>query len=341
MKVRDRSRGSGGTSPRSRTGWVAPAVIVGSAIEWFDFYLFASMAAIVFGGVFFPSQSTVMGALSAIATFAAGFVVRPLGGVLFGVLGDKIGRKRVLSMSFLLMGLSSGLIGLIPSYAAIGALAPVLLLLLRLCQGLGAGAEFSSAIAVSYEHAGSNQRGRFGSWPALGVNIGLFASSLTVAVLASCSPEFLYGWGWRIPFLASFGLVAIGLWVRSKMPESPEFESMATGTQSRSGATPLRDLLRNNWRGLLVVGSITVGYLSASYLFKTFSMSYLTEFRGVAASVGAFGVTVASAVAIASVPIAGRLADRFEPGHVIAGGAVGEPHWPSRSFGPSTPAHPC
>jgi MFS family permease len=314
------SPGSAGQPVARRT--VGPAVVIGSALEWFDFYLYASMAALVFGPIFFPGGSSVAGTLASIATFAVGFVVRPIGGIVFGHLGDRIGRKRVLSLTFLLMGVSSGLIGAIPSYETIGVLAPVLLVLLRLAQGLGAGAEFGSAVAVAYEHAGVRTRGRLGSWPALGVNIGLFASSLTVTILTTLDRELLMTWGWRIPFLASFALVALGAWVRARMPETPAFEAVSR----RGGGTqraPLRALLKNDWRGLLVVAMVTVGYLGSSYLFKTFSLSYLTEFRGVAANVGALGVTLASAVAILTVPIAGRLCDRFDARRVQAAGAAG------------------
>ncbi|GAA5148651.1 MFS transporter [Pseudonocardia eucalypti] len=302
---------------------VGPAVVIGSALEWYDFYLFASMAALVFGKVFFPGQSSVAGTLASIATFTVGFVVRPLSGIFFGYVGDKIGRKRVLSLTFLLMGVSSGLIGLIPSYGSIGVFAPILLVVLRLGQGLGAGAEFGSAVAVSYEHAGARTRGRFGSLPALGVNIGLFAASLTVAVLTSLDREFLETWGWRIPFVASFALVGVGYWVRTRMPETPEFARVADDDDRRTHATPLRDLLRHHWRGVGAVGLVTIGYLSASYLFKTFSLSYLTEFRGVPANVGAFGVTLASAVAIAAVPVAGWLCDRYDAARVLLVGAAG------------------
>ncbi|MFP5021736.1 MFS transporter [Pseudonocardia phyllosphaerae] len=312
---------SGPSPAPART--VVPAVVIGSALEWFDFYLFASMAAVVFGAVFFPAQSPVAGALAAIATFAVGFVVRPLGGLLFGLLGDRIGRKRVLAVTFLLMGVSSGLIGLIPSYATIGVLAPVLLVVLRIAQGLGAGAELGSAIAVSYEHSDAARRGRFAAWPAFGVNVGLFAASLVVTILTSLDRTWLVEWGWRVPFLASFALVAIGVWVRARMPETPEFAKVADRAAARPATTPLRDLFRGHWRGVVVVGLVTIGYLAGSYVYKTFSLTYLVQFRGVAANVGPLGVTIASAVAIVVVPFAGRLCDRFAPGTVVGAGAAG------------------
>ena len=302
---------------------VVPAVVIGSALEWFDFYIFASMAALVLGKVFFPTYSSVAGTLASIATFAVGFIVRPLGAMFFGYLGDKIGRKHVLALTFLMMGGSTGLIGLIPSYETIGVLAPVLLVVFRLGQGFAAGAEFASAVAVAYEHAGVSTRGRFGSLPALGVNIGLFASSLTVTLLTSMDDAALEGWAWRIPFLASFVLVGFGYWVRRQMPETPDFERVSDRSTRRAGAKPFRDLFRTDWRGMGAVSLVVVGYLSASYLFKTFSLTYLAEFRGMEANVGAFGVTLASAVAILSVPIAGRFADRWNARLVLLGGAAG------------------
>jgi MFS family permease len=301
---------------------VGPAVVIGSALEWFDFYLYAAMAALVFGPIFFPSDNSATSTLAAVATFAVGFLARPVGGIIFGILGDKIGRKTVLSLTFLLMGISSGLIGLVPSYESIGIAAPILLVVLRIFQGLGAGAEFGSAIAVSYEHAGVKSRGRLGAWPALGVNVGLLASSLTVAIITSFSDDFLYSWGWRIPFIASFALVGMGFWVRRQMPETPEFERMAAQAKNLKKATPLRDLFRSDWRGLIVVMALTIGYNGTSYVFKTFSLSYLTEFQDVAANIGALGITLASALAIITVPIAGRLSDRFDSRSVVLVGAI-------------------
>ncbi|MFI0470313.1 MFS transporter [Saccharopolyspora sp. 5N102] len=306
-------------SPRKAVG---PAVVIGSALEWFDFYLYASMAALVFGRLFFPASNPTTATLAAMATFAVGFLARPFGGIVFGILGDKYGRKIVLSATFLLMGISSGLIGLLPTYSSAGIVAPILLVVLRLLQGLGAGAELGSAIAVAYEHADKKSRGRLGSWPALGVNIGLFVSSLTVTVLTSFGNEFLYDWGWRIPFIASFLLVALGFWVRRQMPETPEFEKIARDTSARKKAKPLRSLIKSDWRGLAVVMAITIGYNGVSYIFKTFSLSYLSEFRDVAANVGAFGISLASACAILTVPIAGRICDSVGAKKVIITGAI-------------------
>ncbi|MFE5703451.1 MFS transporter [Rhodococcus koreensis] len=299
-------------------------VVVGSALEWFDFYLFASMAALVFGRVFFSSASPALATLAAFSTFAVGFIVRPIGGVVFGVLGDKLGRKSVLTITFLLMGGSSVLIGLVPSYNSIGIAAPILLVVLRIFQGMGAGAEGATAAVLAYEHAKTGHQGRQAAWPALGANIGLFASSLAIVGLTSLDRDFLDTWGWRIPFVASILLVGFGFWIRRNLPETPEFEQIATDVQKKQNTLhTVRDLLRSNWRAVAVVLVFTLGYNGASYTFKTFSLSYLTQFRDVAANVGAFGVTLASACAIITIPAAGRLSDRFGSKRILVFGAVG------------------
>ncbi|MFZ3561701.1 MFS transporter [Streptomyces sp. BH055] len=307
------------TASRAPKG-VRSAVIAGSAMEWFDFYLYASMAALVFGKVFFPAGEPALATMAALGTFAVGFFARPVGGIVFGMMGDRLGRKKVLSLTFTLMGASSACIGLLPSYASIGVMAPVLLILLRLLQGLGAGAEFGGAIAVAYEHADAKSRGRQGSWPALGVNVGLLASSLTVAALTSMNDDFLYSVGWRIPFVLSFLLVGIGLWVRRNLPETPAFKEMTHQESARPTTrkkSPLIQLFRTDWRGLAVVMAITIGYNGVSYTFKTFSLSYLTDFQGVSAGVGALGISIASCCSLVTVPLAGRLSDAIGSKKVV------------------------
>ncbi|MEU8527185.1 MFS transporter [Streptomyces sp. NPDC048629] len=298
-------------SPTAALRKVKWGVMVGTALEWFDFYLYASMAAVILGKVFFPEADSATSTLASLATFAVGFIVRPLGGVVLGYVGDRVGRKYVLTLTLVLMGLSTGLIGLIPSYAAIGVMAPVLLVLLRLLQGVAAGAEASTAMVMAYEHADDASRARLMAWPALGSSVGLLAASLTVTALTSFSQDVVLSWGWRVPFIASFVLAAIGLWVRRQVPETPEFERLSG--QQNAGEKPriTRDLIRSNLLGLISVLAVTGGYLGASYTFKTFSLSYLTTFRGVPENVGTFGIVLASAVALVTIPLAGRLTDRF------------------------------
>lgn len=306
---------------RVRQRRMALAAIVGTAVEWYDFYLYAAMASIVFATVFFPAVDPQLAALQSLATFAVGFVARPIGGVVFGALGDRIGRKRTLVLTFGLMGISTGIIGLLPDFATIGAWAPIMLVLLRILQGMGAGAEFASAAVASYEHADAGKRGSMGAWPALGMNLGLLLSAATVFVIALFGDEFLMSIGWRIPFVASFLLVAVGLWVRAAVPETPDFERETDRHDARR-KSPLLQLFRQDWRGLAVVIVVALGCTSISYIFKTFSLAYLTQFKGIPASDSALGVTLAGIAAVLVIPCIGRLCDRWSSKHVLVLGAV-------------------
>lgn len=307
---------------RKRLRKVAAATIFGSMLEWYDFYLYATMAAIVFSKIFFDASNPAVASLLAFSTFAIGFIARPFGGVLFGYLGDRFGRKHVLVITFCMMGVCTALIGLIPSYASIGIWAPILLVVIRIIQGLGAGAELSGAAVTSYEHASEGKRGSQGAWPALGLNLGLLLSSLTVYLLTMNGNDFLLAGGWRIPFIASIALVAIGLWVRKSIPETPDFKELDKADSSKPQVSPLKLLFRNDLKGLAVVFFVAIGYNALSYIFKTFSLAYLTQFKGVEAHVTSLSVTIASLVAIFAVPFFGWLCDRWSSKTVLMLGAV-------------------
>lgn len=300
---------------------VAAATIVGTTVEWFDFYLYASMASIVIAKVFFPAGDSQLATIQASVTFAIGFIARPLGGIIFGAMGDQIGRKKTLIVTFMLMGISTAIIGLLPTFDTVGYWAPALLLIVRIFQGMGAGAEYAGAAVVSYEHARSNKRGSQGAWPALGLNLGLVLSSFTIFLLTLNGDEFLISGGWRIPFVLSILLVAVGLWVRRSMPESPEYERLSQAG-AKSKRLPFKALIAKEWRGLLVVVVLAIGYNAVSYIFKSFSLSYITEYQKTPANLTASAVTIAGVVAIIAVPIFGWLCDRFSAKLVIATGAV-------------------
>ena len=307
---------------RTRLRKVAAATIFGSMLEWYDFYLYATMAAIVFSKIFFDASNPAVASLLAFSTFAIGFVARPFGGVLFGYLGDRFGRKHVLVITFCMMGVCTAAIGVIPSYATIGIWAPILLVVIRIIQGLGAGAELSGAAVTSYEHASEGKRGSQGAWPALGLNLGLLLSSLTVYLLTMNGNAFLLAGGWRIPFIASIALVAVGLWVRRSIPETPDFKELDKA-DDKPQVSPLKLLLRNDLKGLAVVFFVAIGYNALSYIFKTFSLAYLTQFKGVEAHVTSLSVTIASLVAIFAVPFFGWLCDRWSSKTVLMlGGAL-------------------
>ncbi|MFH7046884.1 MULTISPECIES: MFS transporter [Acinetobacter] len=299
---------------KKRLKKVATATIVGSMLEWYDFYLYATMASIVFAKVFFDTSDPGSASLKAFATFAIGFIARPLGGLFFGYFGDKYGRKKMLFVTFLLMGLCTTAIGLIPTYESIGIWAAVLLVTFRIIQGLGAGAEFAGAAITSYEHASEDKRGSQGAWPALGLNLGLLLSSLTVFLLTLNGDEFLINGGWRIPFILSFVLVIIGLWVRKSLPETPDYSEAHV---EKSTENPFKQILKTNMKGLSVVFLIAIGYNALSYIFKTFSLAYLTQFQGVTAHVTSLSVTIASLVAIFTVPFFGWLCDKWNSRNVL------------------------
>jgi MFS family permease len=307
---------------RRRLRKVAAATIFGSMLEWYDFYLYATMAAIVFSKIFFDASNPAVASLLAFSTFAIGFIARPFGGILFGYLGDRFGRKHVLVITFCMMGVCTALIGLIPSYASIGIWAPILLVVIRIIQGLGAGAELSGAAVTSYEHASEGKRGSQGAWPALGLNLGLLLSSLTVYLLTMNGNDFLLAGGWRIPFIASIALVAVGLWVRKSIPETPDFKELDQADSSKPQVSPLKLLFKNDLKGLAVVFFVAIGYNALSYIFKTFSLAYLTQFKGVQAHVTSLSVTIASLVAIFAVPFFGWLCDRWSSKTVLMLGGV-------------------
>ncbi|QQU69169.1 MHS family MFS transporter [Pseudomonas fluorescens] len=306
---------------RKRLRKVAAATIFGSMLEWYDFYLYATMAAIVFSKIFFDNSDPKTATLMAFSTFAIGFIARPFGGILFGYLGDKFGRKQVLVLTFCLMGVCTTLIGLIPSYASIGIWAPILLVFIRIIQGLGAGAELSGAAVTSYEHASQGKRGSQGAWPALGLNLGLLLSSLTIYLLTINGNEFLLAGGWRIPFICSIVLVGVGLWVRNSIPETPQFEALST-EKAKAKPSPLKALFKNDLKGLAVVFFVAIGYNALSYIFKTFSLAYLTQFKDVDVHVTSLSVTIASLVAIVAVPCFGWLCDKWSSKTVLMLGGL-------------------
>jgi MFS family permease len=222
---------------------VVAASFIGTTIEWYDFFLYGTAAALVFNKLFFPKAEPSSGTLLALATYGVGFAARPLGGIIFGHFGDRIGRKAMLVLSLLIMGVATFLIGAMPTYAQIGIWAPVILVLLRIAQGIGVGGEWGGAVLMSVEHAPKGRRGFFGSWPQMGVPAGLFLSTVVFLIVQqTTSDEAFLSWGWRIPFLLSVVLIAIGLFVRLRLYESPAFQRVK---ETRTEAPmPILDVLR-------------------------------------------------------------------------------------------------
>ncbi|MFZ3561579.1 MFS transporter [Streptomyces sp. BH055] len=287
--------------------------LLGTTVEWYDFFLYSTAASLVFGKLFFPATNGTVGTMLAFATFAVGFVARPLGGLLFGHIGDRVGRKRTLAFTMGLMGVSTALIGLLPTYAQVGALAPVLLLVLRVAQGVALGGEWAGAVLLAVEHGPEGRKGRFGSYPQIGLALGLALGTGVFALLSNVlSDEAFLGYGWRVAFLASLVLVAVGLTVRLKIDETPAFRAVLDGT-TEPRAVPLVEVARDRLtRRHLLLGMVARwGEGVAFNTWGVFALTYATGTLQLPRTSVLLTVTGASLVMAALVPVSGRLVDRF------------------------------
>jgi MFS family permease len=264
-------------APRLR---VIFAACIGSALEWYDFFLYGTAAALVFGELFFPKSDPRIGTLFAFLTFGVGFVVRPLGGILFGILGDRFGRKPVMVTTLLMIGIGSTAIGLLPTYAQVGYWAPLLLVAMRVIQGLGAGAEYGGAVIYLVENAPAHRRGFWGSFAPLGVSIGNLLAAAAFALLAPLSHDQLMSWGWRLPFLASFLLVLVGIFVRLRVAETPVYTE-AVVARGKVEQNPAMEALRRHPRNFMVVLGARLAENGLGYLFPVFGLNYVIATLGV------------------------------------------------------------
>jgi MFS transporter, MHS family, shikimate and dehydroshikimate transport protein len=293
----------------SDTVRVGVAGMIGSTIEWYDFYIYGMAAALVFGHLFFPSFSPVAGTLAAFGTFAVGFVARPLGGIIFGHFGDRIGRKRALMLTLFLMGAATVVIGLLPGYDTIGVWAPLALVALRFLQGFAVGGEWGGAVTMVVESSPTERRGFFGSLPQMGVPLGLVLSTSIFAVLTLLPEDAFRSWGWRIPFLLSAFLIIVGLFIRSRINETPAFTQLKeNGAEHRLSA---KEAIQSHWRAI----ALTVGlYVSAGvpfYIVTVFVLAYASNELGLPKSVLLTGTLAAAVLEALTVPYFGALSDRF------------------------------
>ncbi|MBC8745530.1 MHS family metabolite:H+ symporter-like MFS transporter [Paraburkholderia sp. WC7.3g] len=288
---------------------VIAASTAGSAMEWYDFSIYGTASALIFADLFFPGLSKAAGLLAIFGAYAAGFFARPFGGLFFGWLGDKLGRKVVLVATVLLMGGSTFFIGLLPTYATAGVWSTVLLVALRLLQGFGAGAEQAGASLIVSEFAPPARRGFYAALPFAGCILGiLLAGAMFTLVQRLPKDEFML-YGWRIPFLFSALVVFAGIIIRMRVKESPVFQEIRRSGQVSE--RPVRDLLSESPRTLLVAFGLRVGENGSSYLYQVFALSYLTKILLVDKSIGTLGITVAAGLAIVTIPLMGWLSDRF------------------------------
>ncbi len=284
---------------------VAFASFIGTTIEWYDFFLYGTAAALVFPQLFFPNSSSTAGQLAALSTFAVGFAARPIGGLVFGHFGDRIGRKSMLVLSLLIMGIATALIGVLPTFSSIGVWAPILLVLLRVCQGLGVGGEWGGAVLMAVEHAPPGRRGFFGSWPQMGVPAGLLSGNLVFLAATAFLPG---SWGWRVPFLFSLVLVAVGLYIRLKIMESPSFTQVQeSGTQADM---PIIDVFRTYPKEVFLAMGMRVAENGTFYVLTVFVLAYITKELGKAQSTAQLGVIIAAFIGLFTIPFFGALSDR-------------------------------
>jgi len=307
-------------SPRTRLRAVL-ASGVGGVVEWYDYFLYGTMAAIVFGPLFFPATDPTVGVALSLASFALAFVVRPLGGVIFSHIGDRVGRKKTLVVTLSLMGGSTVLMGLLPTYDSVGIWAPILLTALRLIQGLALGGEWGGGLLLAVEYAPREKRGLYGAVPQtgalLGLALGALAGSITTAVF---SDEMFRSVGWRIPFVLSVVLIAVGLWIRNKVGETPSFQRVRA--EKTEAQVPIVETFKHHWRAVIITIGAKFIETATFFIFATFTISYATNTLGYAQGAVLNAVLVAAVLAVPVMLFMGRLSDRIGRKKVFVAGVI-------------------
>jgi metabolite-proton symporter len=312
---------------------VVMASLIGTTVEWYDFFLYGSAAALVFNKLFFPEFDPLTGTLLAFATYALGFVARPVGGIVFGHFGDRIGRKRLLMLSLVMMGLATVLIGVLPTYAQIGIWAPIALIALRLVQGFAVGGEWGGAVLMAAEHGDTARRGFWASWPQAGVPAGNLLAAAVLAIMAAVQTEadFL-AWGWRVPFVLSALLVVVGWYIRNRVAESPMFEKELDEAEAPP-KVPAMEVLRERPRALILGAGLRVGENISYYILTVFSLTYLVDVSKESRGLALNALLIGAAVQFFAIPLFALLSDRIGRRPVYAIGAFGLAAWCFVMFG--------
>jgi MHS family shikimate/dehydroshikimate transporter-like MFS transporter len=299
---------------------VAFASFIGTTIEWYDFFLYGTAAALVFNRLFFPTFDPVAGTLAAFGTYAVGFVARPIGGIIIGHYGDKIGRKSMLVLTLLIMGVATFLIGLMPTYEQIGPWAAVGLVVLRIAQGFGVGGEWGGAVLMAVEHAPPGKRGFYGSWPQIGVPAGLLLSTAVFSIFSGLPEEQFLSWGWRVPFLLSALLVGVGMVIRLRILETPSFTKLkAEGSESRQ---PILEVLRKYPREVLFAMGARFAENGAFYIYSVFALTYATQQVGMESQTVLNAILIGAGLELFAIPLFGALSDRIGRRPVYLFGAI-------------------
>lgn len=296
----------------------AVASLVGTAVEWYDYFIFGTASALVFGRLFFPSDGDpIYGTLAAFAVFGVGFFARPLDGVVFGHFGDKYGRKAALITTLMMMGIATFLIGLLPTTDQIGILAPILLVFLRLLQGFGVGGEWGGAALVAVEYAPEGKRGAYGSFPQIGNAIGLVMSTTIFALVSMLPDDQLLSWGWRVPFLLSIVLIGVGLFIRFKLTETPTFQAAQEELEAKvevekpKERIPLVEVFRRFKKPLLLAMGMRFGEAVFGYIILTIGLTFATNYTNIDGTAVLWASTIAAAIAIYTYYFFGKLSDRI------------------------------
>ncbi|WP_037685486.1 MFS transporter [Streptomyces aureocirculatus] len=313
---------------------IVAASLIGTTIEWYDFFLYGAAAALVFNKLFFPDSDPMVGTLLSFLTYAVGFAARPIGALVFGHFGDRLGRKKLLVYSLLMMGGATFLIGLIPTHATIGSAAPVLLTALRLVQGFALGGEWGGAVLLVAEHGDAARRGFWASWPQTGAPAGqLLATGVLATLTATLSDAAFNSWGWRVPFLLSGALVLVGLWIRLSVDESPVFKAALAAAERRKTARaprekpPILAVLRDHWRDVLIAMGTRMAENISYYVVTAFILVYATEHADTSKQTALNAVLIASAVHFVTIPLWGALSDKIGRRPVYLIGALGTGIW--------------
>jgi len=297
---------------------LASASIAGTALEYYDFAVYNTLAALVFNKLFFPTFDPMLGALLSFATFWVGYLSRPFGGILFGHLGDRHGRRFVLIITLALMGITTMLIGLLPTYSQIGVFAPILLVTLRFAQGVALGGEWAGAVLLTVEHGTDKQRGRNASFAQMGPSIGTLVAAGAIALTLWLVPQEQWlEYGWRLPLLASVALVGFGLWLRVGVSETPQFTQLQERVRS-----PLGEVVRHHWRQLIIAGGVRMGPDVLYSLLAVFLLSYLTTTLGMPRAQVVTALTIGAAFNAGFILMAGMLSDRFGRRTIYGAGAA-------------------
>jgi len=309
------------TDRKTEVRRVAFASAIGTTIEWYDFFLYNTAAALVFPHLFFPESTAYAGAMQSFATYFVGFAARPIGAAIFGHWGDRIGRKTTLIITLLVMGLASAVIGIMPGTATIGAAAPLLLVFLRVLQGIAVGGEWSGSVLLTMEWGDQKRRGLLGSFAQIGVPVGLVLGTGGMTLLsATMSEEAFDSWGWRIPFLASLILVAVGLVIRLRILETPMFAKVLE--QGKTASAPVKDAIKHHWREILLSAGVRFAEQMPFYLFTTFVLTYVVQVHHYSKTFILSAVLVGATVELAAIPFFSHLSDTVGRRKVYTAGAV-------------------